>query len=71
MNTIRRGLKRKEPGQDPEAEEYQAGLNQFQVNIAWNAMSPALCSYSTLKINLNQLSLITFSYRRLSVNERV
>ena len=33
MNTIRRGLKRKEPGQDPEAEEYQAGLNQFQVNF--------------------------------------
>ena len=31
MNTIRRGLKRKEPGQDAEAEEYQAGLNQFQV----------------------------------------
>ena len=26
MNTIRRGLKWKEPGQDPEAEDYQAGL---------------------------------------------
>eukprot|EP00092_Neocalanus_flemingeri_P084481 GFUD01106138.1.p1 GENE.GFUD01106138.1~~GFUD01106138.1.p1 ORF type:complete len:462 (+),score=154.09 GFUD01106138.1:110-1495(+) len=33
MNTIRRGLKRKEPGQDPEAEEYQAGLNQFQAAV--------------------------------------
>ena len=31
MNTIRRGLKRKEPGHDPEVGEYQAGLNQFQV----------------------------------------
>jgi len=31
MNTIRRGLKRKEPGQDPEQlGEYQAGINQFQ-----------------------------------------
>jgi len=33
MNTIRRGLKRKEPGHDPEAEEYQAGLNQFQAAV--------------------------------------
>ena len=29
MNTIRRGLKRKD--RDGDGEEYQAGLNQFQV----------------------------------------
>jgi len=33
MNTIRRGLKRKEMGQDPETEEYQAGLNQFHAAV--------------------------------------
>ena len=31
MNTIRRGLKRKEPERE---EEYQAGLTQFQVRIS-------------------------------------
>ncbi len=30
MNTIRRGLKRKEPERE---EEYQAGLTQFQVRF--------------------------------------
>ena len=30
MNTLRRGLKRKEPGGDCEETEYQAGLTQFQ-----------------------------------------
>jgi len=32
MNTIRRGLKRKEPGADPGG-EYQAGLSQFQAAV--------------------------------------
>ena len=32
-HSIRRGLKRKEPGQDPELGDYQAGVNQFQAAV--------------------------------------
>jgi len=32
-NSIRRGLKRKEPGFDPGIGEYQAGVNQFQASV--------------------------------------
>ena len=49
MNTIRRGLKRKDPEKE---EEYQAGLNQFQVPTCPTSILFRVYSAYHLKINV-------------------